>query len=91
MDAIDLAACLARIPHLGCHGECAPSVPGGRDGSGRICRECARALGIELLFRAGYDPVVEARREGWDAGYRAGVQRGAADTLAHYQIRNRAS
>ena len=78
---VDLAAALCRIPHTGCHAECGPSVPEGRDGSGRICRECAVALAVELALAAGDEAASAAYRRGYAHGYEAGYERGWAACL----------
>jgi hypothetical protein len=78
---VDLVSAMARIPHLGCHSECAPAVPGGRDGSGRICRDCALALAAELVRQAGSDLWDAVRAGAWQAGYLAGVEAGTRYAL----------
>ena len=72
---VDIAAALCRIPHTACHAEMAPAVPGGRDGSGLICQECARALALELARLSGVELAEWAR----EAGYREGRESGYED------------
>ena len=76
---IDLPALLAKATHLECHAQQAPAVPGGEDGSGMICEDCARALAILLLEQCGDDVVKALEAKGHSEGYQAGFLRGWAD------------
>lgn len=76
---VDLPAALAKATHLQCHANQAPAMPGGADGSGMICEDCARALALVLLEQCGDGVVRAAEAKGHSEGYQAGFMRGWAD------------